>query len=270
MNRVDTPEPAARRAITLRDVLVVIGIVMLLFGLLIIVMPPVVSVSRHPHRLDCANNIRQILLAMHEYESSHGHLPSAFTTDRASGRPLHSWRVLILPFLEEQDRYNDIRLLEPWDSTHNHERGASIPSVYRCPAHYSVQSDCTSYVVICGPETAFDGKPRSFEDFSDGTSQTIILIEHPKPDIHWMSPEDLERTAAVNYWSDLHADHNSTERDPWSYRMHASGVNVGFADGAVQNVHMNFPPDFFAELTTIAGGEGRSLASLEKEAFGER
>jgi len=69
-------------------------------------------------RMQCSSYSKGILLAFHNYSDTHGALPPLYTVDD-EGKPLHSWRVLILPFLEQQDLYNQIRLDEPWDSEYN-------------------------------------------------------------------------------------------------------------------------------------------------------
>ncbi len=79
------------------------------------------------------NNLKQIGLAMHNYESTFGTFPPAYIADKATGKPLLSWRVAILPFLEQDALYKQFHLDEPWDSAHNKTLIARMPPVYRSP-----------------------------------------------------------------------------------------------------------------------------------------
>ena len=84
-------------------------------------------------RNGCISNMKQIGLAVQSYESVHGHFPPAYTTDD-QGNPLHSWRVLILPYLEEEELYDSIDLTKPWYHPDNLALANRMPWVYRCPA----------------------------------------------------------------------------------------------------------------------------------------
>src|SRR5262249_21734482 len=69
-------------------------------------------------RMQSTNNLKQIALAMHSYHDTMGRFPPAIVRDK-EGKPLYSWRVLLLPYLEQQNLYNQFKLDEPWDSEHN-------------------------------------------------------------------------------------------------------------------------------------------------------
>ena len=83
-------------------------------------------------RTQCVNNLKQIGLAMHNYHATHKTFPPAFTVDK-DGKPLLSWRVLILPYLEQDALYKEFHLDEPWDSPHNRTLIERMPPTYRCP-----------------------------------------------------------------------------------------------------------------------------------------
>ena len=83
-------------------------------------------------RSQCINNLKQIGLAMHNYHAMHKTFPPAYTVDKA-GKPLLSWRVLILPYLEQDALYKEFHLDEPWDSEHNRALIDRMPATYRCP-----------------------------------------------------------------------------------------------------------------------------------------
>ena len=160
------------------------------------------SAREAARRMQCSNNMKQIVVAFHRYRNEHGHFPPAYTVDE-EGRALHSWRVLILPYIEQKALYEKIRLDEPWNSEYNQQFHSEVPNFFWCPSnvirdrdyecptcHFvqrSVQGGC-SYSVIVGEEAAFNGsQPRKAEDITSGTSNTIFLVERRTP-VNWMNP----------------------------------------------------------------------------------
>ncbi len=142
------------------------------------------------------NNLKQIGLAMLNYADRHGRrLPPAVLYDE-QGRPLHSWRVLILPYLEEEALYQQFRLYEPWDSRHNLALLPRMPKVYGIPSDVPVdlraEPSSTFCQVFVGKGTAFEGtQGLSYpEDFPDGTSNTALLAEAGDA-VLWTKPVDL-------------------------------------------------------------------------------
>jgi Protein of unknown function (DUF1559) len=141
--------------------------------------------------------MKQIALALHNYAEDHdGRFPPAALND-GGGRPLHSWRVLILPYLEQDALYKEFRLDEPWDSPHNAALLPRMPKVYSVPDRLPVgvgagMSD-TFIQVFVGPGTAFEG-PRGLSplrgDFPDGLSNTVLLVE-AREAVPWTEPADL-------------------------------------------------------------------------------
>ena len=88
----------------------------------------------------CINNLKQIGLAMHNYHARHKTFPPAYTVDK-DGKPLLSWRVLILPYLEQDALYKEFHLDEPWDSEHNRALIDRMPTTYLCPGGSSKRAD---------------------------------------------------------------------------------------------------------------------------------
>ena len=137
-------------------------------------------------------NLRQIGLAIHLFERDNRILPRA-TSVIGSNHPL-SWRVALLPFLNQQDLYNKYNRDEPWDSPGNRKVLALMPAVYRHPSEPS-NSTNTSYVVLTGPMTMFPtNRNMRFFDINDGLSKTIAVVE-AKTSIPWTKPEDYEYAA---------------------------------------------------------------------------
>ncbi|MHB8865315.1 MAG: DUF1559 domain-containing protein [Pirellulaceae bacterium] len=138
------------------------------------------------------NNLKQIGLAMHNYYDVHKRFPPAVSFD-PSGKPLLSWRVHLLPFLEQQALYKQFKLDEPWDSEHNKKLAEIIPLPYLDPAA-ELKLGLTTYVVPTGEGTIFGGKEAlRFEEIRDGTSNTIMVVRVvPDRAVVWTKPEDLE------------------------------------------------------------------------------
>lgn len=193
------------------------------------------------------NNLKQIGLALHNYHEEHGCFPPAYVAD-AHGRPIHSWRVLILPWLEQKSVYDRYRFDEPWDGPNNRTLHDLVVSTYVCPSHPR-QGHATSYAAVLGPETAWQGtEPVRLERVVDGPGQTIHLVEVSTPSIHWMEPRDL----AFDRMSDgLDGPKGGT--GPTS--GHPGGANVLNVDGSVRFLLHWIGPERWQAMLTIAGGE---------------
>jgi hypothetical protein len=135
----------------------------------------------------------QIGLAMHSYASTFGQLPPAAVCD-SHGKPLLSWRVQILPFISEESLYKEFHLDEPWDSEHNIRLLPRMPGTYALPPRK--QKQLPDYHTVChvfvGKGTAFESAEglRLRDDFPDGTSNTILVIEAGEP-VPWTKPEEI-------------------------------------------------------------------------------
>jgi hypothetical protein len=144
-------------------------------------------------RSQTQNNLKQIALAMHNYaDTMGGRLPAQAIYDK-NGKPLLSWRVLILPYIEQQNLYNQFRLNEAWDSDHNKKLLAMMPRTYATPQdEKTVKEHITYYQGFVGPGAFFEGKKglRMPADFTDGTSNTIMIVEASKA-VPWTKPEDI-------------------------------------------------------------------------------
>jgi RNA polymerase sigma factor (sigma-70 family) len=134
------------------------------------------------------NNLKQILIAMHGYHDTHGKFP-ADITDK-DGKPLLSWRVAILPYIEQERLYKQFKLDEPWDSENNKKLLAQMPVTYRVGFQKKGETK-TYYQGFAGPGTVFErGKAVKLEQIADGTSNTIGVIEAGPP-VEWAQPGDI-------------------------------------------------------------------------------
>lgn len=151
------------------------------------------SARRAAVRRDCGNHLKQIGLGLQNYCDIYGSFPPAYTVDK-DGKPLHSWRVLILPFLESNDIYGRIRLDEPWDSMYNSRFHNHMPPWLACPlveGRNTHSNGLTSYKMIIGPDTISNGPGAvSFTGITNGLANTIAVLE-VVPSTNWMAPVDI-------------------------------------------------------------------------------
>lgn len=136
-----------------------------------------------------SNNLKQIGLAMHNYHDVNGNLP--LNTVGKDGKPILSWRVHILPYIEEDKLYREFKLDEAWDSEHNMKLVERMPKVYT-PVRGRAEKNQTFYQMFSGERTMLDasGKALSFAAITDGLSNTFMVAEGGKPVI-WSKPDDL-------------------------------------------------------------------------------
>jgi hypothetical protein len=158
-----------------------------------LLLPAVQKVREAAARSQSQNNLKQMVLAMQNYNDTHGQLPAAAICDKA-GKPLLSWRVAILPFIGEQNLYAQFKLDEPWDGPNNLRLLSQrpMPNIYNCP-DVPTTSGQTIYQVLVGNGAAFD-KTRGFkipQDFPDGMSNTILIVEAGQA-VMWTKPSDVD------------------------------------------------------------------------------
>ncbi len=141
------------------------------------------------HQTQQMNNMKQICLAMLNYEATFQSFPPAAIVK--DGKPLLSWRVAILPFVEQDALYKQFHLDETWDSPHNLEVAKKMPSIFQSPD--SPSEGKTRVMLFTGKGAAFDGgKKIRVADITDGSSMTILCVEAgPDKAVPWTKPEDL-------------------------------------------------------------------------------
>lgn len=203
MSQTAAPEPpVVARVInntnTLKIVLIVLGI-MIFFaligcGVLAALLLPAISAAREAaQRQQGMNNLKQIGLAIHNYESTYKKIPALHGINH-EGAPTGSWRVAILPFIEQSTLYGRFDFHKPWDAAENQSVANQMPSVYRSMlADKNQPPNNTNYFAIVAPKSTMPtgGVYRKFGDITDGLSNTIVAVELPDHSLPWTEPNDL-------------------------------------------------------------------------------
>jgi len=226
-----------------------LGALVICGGFMAALMLPAVQAAREAaRRSKCSNQLRQIGLAMHNYHDSFGCFPPAYIPDD-KGRPMHSWRVLILPFMEEGALYDQYDFDEPWDGPNNRALAArSRGPFYHCPSDTGGNPSDTSYVMLVGKGTISDGaKATRLAKIEDGTSSTILIVEVAASGINWMEPRDLDVDK-------IGLGINDGTPGGISSR-HLGGAQVLFCNGGTDFLDNTIDPDVMEAMSTIRGGE---------------
>jgi hypothetical protein len=185
-------------------------------------------------------------LAVANYHETYGCFPPAYVAGR-DGRPPHSWRVLILPFLEQRALYDAYNFAELWDGPNNRKLADQIGRIYLRSGLESDQVRTTSFVAVVGPQTAWPGPGvRTRADLGDGSNETLLVVEVPDGQFRWMEPLDLQfdqMSFRINDGSDQ------------GLGSRLGGARVVFADGAVRTLPDDFNPQALRAMLTANGGE---------------
>ncbi len=221
-----------------------------------LLLPAVQAAREAARRMQCVNKMKQITLALHNYHDTQGSLPPLYTVDE-NGKPLHSWRVLLLPFLEQNVLYEQIKLDEPWDSEHNKQFHDLVLDVYKCPTNSKVKPGAACcYSAIAGQGLVANKKPdlrrgeHTMARLRDGTSNTVFTVEVKEP-FCWMDP-----TADLTL-EELEKGINAPEGRAGSF--HPGGMNIGLFDGAIRFIANSIDKTVLRALATPADGEAVAL-----------
>lgn len=211
--------------------------------LIALLLPAVQAARTAARQTQSSNNLKQIGLAMYMFADQNGStLPPDFTTND-EGVPLHSWRTLILPYLELGNVNVDYE--RPWDDPVNAALSRTPMPVYSSPLDDgNLDAKMTSYVAVVDPEFIFSGgNGISFKDVEDGISNTILLVEMNGTQLPWASPGDAT-------WEEFLAAYNAG-----TLSASPGGAAVLFADGSVQRLPYDLPEGVLRGMFTRAGGE---------------
>jgi hypothetical protein len=199
------------------------------------------------------NDLKQIGFAMHNYHESYGRFPPPAIHSK-DGQALLSWRVSILPFLEENKLFREFHLDEPWDSPHNRTLIPRMPKVYKPLGDADTEPFSTLYQVLVGKGTAFEGNEGiNMRQITDGTSNTILVIEAGEA-VPWTKPADLiyDPDKPLPKFGGMFK-----ERFRFSTLSYTTyhRFNSVFADGSVHSIQKTIDEMSLRALITRNGGE---------------
>lgn len=246
------------------------GVVLSCLALLLGVVPAlnglVEGVIGGSRRMLAMDNFKQAVFAMSRItETQRGIMPAAIVD--GDGKPLLSWRVAMLPFLEAHDLFREFHLDEPWDSPHNSKLIASMPAVFASPGS-APERGLTGMLVPVAPGTALaDADTRrdfghsqtasllgvSTSAFEDGISTTAIIVSLPGVDVPWTKPQDLDSDPVAAFAEARRQGH--------------AAVPVAFADGSVRSVPTDLAPESIRAMFSRAGGDAWSIPGFREPWF---
>lgn len=226
--------------------------VLVLFVIFLVILPS--RGSRRPSvRTDCKNNLKQLSLAVFNYHDVHAVFP-----DASFGAVPVSWRISILPFVEQSALWQQYDLSQHWDSGGNRQLQKQQLRVLDCIARPTRLDDegrfLTAYTVPTNSGSLFsDGKGSALETIADGTSNTVMILEACGARIIWSEPRDTtDATPSISINGPGSAIGRS---DSILSSWHKDGAHLALADGSVRFVSESIEPDILRGLLTKNGGE---------------
>jgi hypothetical protein len=208
-----------------------------------LLLPAVQAAREAARRMQSSNNLKQMALAFHNYESTYRRMPPRYTAD-SDGKPLLSWRVHLLPYFGAQDLYQEFHLDEPWDSEHNKTLVEKIPDYFRDPRSQA-PAGYTTYVAPFGGKedsaTIWDLEEGRFQNVTDGLSNTLLFMSVPDAAaVPWTKPDDLDLSK-----TDL----------PKLVAEFSTTFEAALADGSVRTFSKFVDQEILNAILTCAGGE---------------
>jgi hypothetical protein len=244
----------------LRAIVGLVALVAIGVGVVSLGQPAWQALRAKQFRSACADNLERIGLALKAYEEAHGCLPPAFFAD-ANGKPMHSWRVIILPYLGAAERqlHAAYDYSKPWDAPENAMVLRQMPAVYACPADTNALSmKETNYMVVVGPGTMFPGAPsRRRYEVTDSWDATILVVEVASRGVAWTEPKDLD-FASLNL-----TVNDGTRRSLGG--NHEEGANVLLGDYKTILLEKDSSREYVEGLLTTSGGEQTDMMEFAPE-----
>lgn len=204
-----------------------------------LLLPAVQAAREAARRMQSSNNLKQIGLAFHNFHDTYKTFPAAAGVDN-DGKPMLSWRVALLPFLEQADLYQEFNLDEPWDSEHNIALLERMPEFYRHPSR-ATEPGYTVYQVPLSDKSLLRlTEPTKIGEITDGTSNTILALEtSDEVAVPWTAPQDYE-----------------IDEDTPGVNLFTRGITqILMGDGSVHVLSEGVDSEVLNALYTRAGGE---------------
>jgi len=196
-----------------------------------------------------AKNMKELALALLNFRDTYNTFPPHPSLQTDLTKRLYSWRVDILPFIEEDNLWKTFKQKEPWDSEDNKKLLDKMPKTYAPVTDDSKEKNLTHYQIIVGGGAMFDSKKRvKIKDITDGTSNTIMIVEAEEP-VLWTKPADLV--------------YDPEKPLPKFGGLFKDGFHVAFADGTVRFIKKDTDEKLIRALITRAGGEAVDLKKLK-------
>lgn len=245
---LNTPQQAAPKSSksnTWIIVLIILGVLLVMaicvIGILVALLLPAVSQARiAAQRAMVSNQTREIALAVMNYEAVHRTLPSAYSVG-PNGPPTMSWRVELLPYLENNALYGSLQRDKAWNDPVNQAQTSTIIPAFtspRCPE--SMSSPVTAFVAVVGPDTLIrPGTPIRLRDVTDGLSNTAFLLELRQSDIGWAEPRDVSVEEAIKLIQSC---------------PDLTGLTVAMGDGSVRQISPSTPAEAIVKLFNCSDG----------------
>jgi hypothetical protein len=208
-------------------------------------------------RMQSSNNLHQLSGALHNFHDANRQFPPPAICSKKDGKPLLSWRVILLPYVEQAQLYRQFKLDEPWDSEHNKKLLPLMPKIFAAGGSSPPKPDSTHYQAVVGKGTVWELMPDAaaplgakgvgITSISDGTSNTIILVEAADA-VPWTKPEDVAF---------------DPQRTPRLGGLFKGGFHAAFADGRVSFLRQDADPAALRAAFTRNGGEVINMSMLE-------
>ena len=248
------------------ELLVAIAIIGVLIGM---TLPAIGRGYPASFRTSHWNSMRMVGLAICNYEAANGHFPPAYIADE-NGKPMHSWRVLLLPYLEEEALYKQYDFDEPWDGPNNSKLATKLANNPFGGFWQEPSDGLTGFKLITGPETAFE-KDQSvgYGAIAAGSSNTVFLVDDNSKRINWMSPEDVTIEEAVQLFDRKNKKALARKVDEDKFgKTTFYFSNVVMFDGSAHSVGLLEDPAEMRQQFTIANAPEKHLDEIEFEYTG--
>ncbi|MEZ5941226.1 MAG: DUF1559 domain-containing protein [Planctomycetaceae bacterium] len=215
----------------------ILGVVIVVAVLGVLVYPQYVKMRTAKRREVVKSHLKQIGVALHAYHDDYKCFPPAHMRG-PDGERWHSWRVLLLPYLDEQELYDQYNFNEPWDGPHNEKLLAEMPRVFQDRWKARESTIETSIMAIVGQRTIWPGdQSLQFRDIIDGTSNTLMLLEVDEHAVPWTSPNDLSPRIIIEHFRDS-----------------SIGTHTVLADGSVHMLSSSIDEQLLRLLLTPTSG----------------
>jgi type II secretory pathway pseudopilin PulG len=222
-----------------------IVVLVILVVLAMLFLPGYRSAGPAARRTQCINNLRNVALALLNYEQVYHALPPAYTVD-AHGRRLHSWRALILPYLDQQALYKTIDFSKAWDDPANAKALATKVEAYHCPEAVCPLNQTTYLAIVTPRSCLLPTKARRLSEIIQPGSTAVVIEVDSDHAVHWMDPSDADESLVLGLTSK-------------SALPHSGGFPMATMDGTVHFLSADSSPATRRALISTAEADKRAL-----------